>query len=381
MTTTPTPSDEPHRERVGDRVVIYARGKKQIFVADFWYDGKHRRKSPKTRNRRIARQRTLELERKLAQEGLPSLPPKIDISEATDQYLNWLKVEDRAPKTISRYRGELKAFEMFAASQGITTLSRVTVAVFDSFRANQSKDRQVSTLYHESIVLKQFTRWCVSRNLLATDPFADCKFSKPPRVPGPVPTITEVNQILARCSPTARTRLLILACSGMRVGELQGLFKRDIDPKAGFITVARQVGGPTKTRRVRRIPIHPTIAPVIRQLLTADKHELLITAVPSARFSDGGHHFSTKKLNERFKAAMTRSGLRGYTQHSLRRFFNTTCVNAGIPERVVRLWMGHADTSMTGVYYNLRDEDAQRFMAQVPLNALGKSETAAEPAA
>jgi hypothetical protein len=40
--------------RVRDRVTIYPRGKKGIYCADFWHQGKHRRSSLKTRNRKVA---------------------------------------------------------------------------------------------------------------------------------------------------------------------------------------------------------------------------------------------------------------------------------------------------------------------------------------
>lgn len=44
-------TDEGPRIRVGDRVTIYARGKKQIYVADFWDGGVHRKVSLKTSNK------------------------------------------------------------------------------------------------------------------------------------------------------------------------------------------------------------------------------------------------------------------------------------------------------------------------------------------
>jgi len=53
----------------------------------------------------------------------------------------------------------------------------------------------------------------------------------------------------------------------------------------------------------------------------------------------------------------------GYTIHSLRHFFETYSVNAGIPQRVMDAWMGHqGDKSMSAVYYDFRDEESQRFM-------------------
>ena len=57
----------------------------------------------------------------------------------------------------------------------------------------------------------------------------------------------------------------------------------------------------------------------------------------------------------------------GFTAHSLRHSFETTCVNANIPQRVIDTWLGHrSDSSMANIYYRLSDEDSQQFMKQVP---------------
>jgi integrase len=57
----------------------------------------------------------------------------------------------------------------------------------------------------------------------------------------------------------------------------------------------------------------------------------------------------------------------GYVIHSLRHSFETICVNAGIPQRVVDAWLGHSsDRSMATVYYRLSEEESQKFMQQVP---------------
>jgi len=49
-------------------------------------------------------------------------------------------------------------------------------------------------------------------------------------------------------------------------------------------------------------------------------------------------------------------------------------VNAGIPQRVIDTWLGHrSDKSMAAVYYRLRDEESQSFMAKVPFGAEDKT--------
>jgi len=76
----------------------------------------------------------------------------------------------------------------------------------------------------------------------------------------------------------------------------------------------------------------------------------------------------------------------GYTVHALRRFFETFCVNSGVPQRAVDLWMGHrSDRSMAAIYYSISDAESKAIMVRVPFgfapeSRYGLSETATRAA-
>lgn len=368
------------RERVGDRVAISPRGKQRIYQAEFWHDGQHRRKSLKTRNRRVALRRALEIEASLASGEFSPKPPAIKIADAINGYLSHLKAEGRARKTLVRYGGELEALRQFLEQRRVMMLAGITLTLFDAFRAERSRDHEPGTMYHEGVVAKQFLKWCVSRGLLQSDPLTGYKLTRSPRIPKPAPTLDEVNRILAKCSGAARPPLVVLAFTGARVGELQALQKSDVGMESGFIEVRRQLSGPTKTGRARRIPIHGRILPIIRKQYATGSHQLLFTAQPSRTYPQGGRAIDPKRLNERFKAAVARAGLSGFTLHSLRRFFTTHCINNSVPERVVRAWLGHKDQSVTGLYYHLTDDESARFMNGVPFDDHDSTSSAAESA-
>ena len=104
----------------------------------------------------------------------------------------------------------------------------------------------------------------------------------------------------------------------------------------------------------------------------------LFTAPPSRKFPQGDHWINTKHLNEDFQKLLAATGVAagrktgGFSIHSLRNSFETICVNAGIPQRVVDTWLGHrTDKSMASVYYKLSDEDSQQFIKKVPLGTGG----------
>jgi len=124
------------------------------------------------------------------------------------------------------------------------------------------------------------------------------------------------------------------------------------------------------------VPIHPRLKPLLRAL--PKNRPWLFTAPPSRKYPQGGHWINTKHLNKDFLKLLTKAGIKagrktgGFSIHSLRNSFETVCVNAGIPQRVVDTWLGHrSGRSMASIYYKLSDEDSQKFMLKVPLG-IGK---------
>lgn len=164
----------------------------------------------------------------------------------------------------------------------------------------------------------------------------------------------------------------MLGFTGMRSGELQRLKPEDVDLKGGWNKIISRDGAETKTRFSRKVPIHARLR-VYLESMPKSKRPWFFTAQASKRYPEGGHWINTKRLNEDFLKLLTRLELptgreaRGFTIHGLRHFFETFCVNAGIPQRVIDTWLGHrSDRSMASVYYKLSDADSSAFMEKVP---------------
>ena len=370
--------DKPNtRTRVGDVVTIYKRGQKGRYTAEFWFDGDHRRRSLGTTNRKIAVQRAVQLESELAGGAFKRRLPRITIAKAAEQYLASLKTESRARRTLLRYDGELRLFIADMSGRRVVYLDGVTPAHLDRYRARRRRALCDATLYHEGVVIKQLFKWALSRGLISANPIANYKLTKPSSRPKPVPTLAQVSEILWCCSNRLAEQVLLLVCTGMRAGELQGIRKEDVDLQAGFLHVRRQIGGPTKTKDERKIPIHPCIRLFVDRLVAADDHELLVTNLPSPRYPSGGQPINLRHLLERFKSAAKRAGYEGFTLHSLRHAFNTVALNAGVPLPLVRRWMGHSVASMSEHYYDASDEASLRFMDEVPFTQLTAATSAA----
>src|SRR5215831_11083743 len=182
-------ADTPERVRVGERVTIYPRGKKQIWCADFWRDGKHCRQSLQTANKEVALQRAMHLELDLARGTFPKPPPPVSVRQAAADYLTFLGTEGRARKTLVKYRGILDTLAAFLDCHQLTRPAQFTATTFDRFRAARKDDHHPKTMYCEGVVIKQFLKWCKSRNLLVENPLAEFRLARPVLEPKEGPSL------------------------------------------------------------------------------------------------------------------------------------------------------------------------------------------------
>jgi len=364
--------DGTDRVRVGEHVTIYPRGKRKKWCADFWRDGVHCRQSLKTTNKKVALQRALHLDAQLSGGTYHKPPPPVTVREAANDYLKFLETEDRAPKTLVKYKGIFDILVKFLEEQGPTRMAQFSSTLFDKFRAFRKQDHHRKTMYTEGVVIKQLFKWAKSRKLIVENPIVDYPLDKPPLEPKEGPSLKEVNLILAALEKSDHAAIAVLAFTGMRDGELQRLQPADVDLSGNWIHIRSRDGLETKTGDSRKVPIHARLRPFL-EALPKQSRPWLFTNPPSKKYPEGHRPLNVNKLNERFKKVLAKLGLPagrdedGFTLHSLRHFFETHTVNALIPQRVVDTWLGHrSDKSMAAVYYKLKDEESQKFMKKVP---------------
>ena len=252
------------RVRVGDRVTIYPRGKAQVYVADFQQDGKHHRISLGTRNLKVATQKAVKFDAELTAGSFEPAPAPKSISQAVDDHHEFLELNNRARRTLVRYRGELKRFGEFLNSIQIARLDQIRPAHFDKFRLHCRAPKQgLKTMYHEAVVVKQWLKWRHRRRLVAVNVLADYQLTKPQLEPRDGPSLEQVNAILAAAQGRRKIQFATRSFTGMRSGELQRLRYEDVDLKTGWITIASREGAETKTRRSRKVPIHDRLRAIL----------------------------------------------------------------------------------------------------------------------
>ena len=357
--------------RVNGILKISRRGKNGIWCADFNIGNNHKRVSLKTVDQKTAIEMAEKLSLEIAKGDFKAGTAKVLLSHGIETYLKMIQSDGRADKTYSKYMQVLNQFKDLLEKRGAKYLNQIRPADFDDYRIDRRASKSPKTIYTESVVIKQFLKFCKSRKLISENPLADLRLNKPKANKRMAPSLMEVRQILNAMSGIDKTYILTLACTGMRSGEMRKLQPQDIDLVGNWIHVRSRTGLSTKTGASRKIPIHPELRKVI---------EVIKTPPGSKWFFSGktGRHgwMNPNKLNKRFVEVLKSIGLlagreEGFTIHSLRHFLETFALNHGVPQRAVDIWQGHTgDKSMSTVYYSLSDEESQKFMKGLPFGII-----------
>jgi integrase len=360
---------------VGQNVTIFPRGKRKIWCAEFSRDGQHCRRSLKTGSKKVAVQRATKLSTELTEVIYCGAPRPVAVRDVSNDYIAYLETKGRARKTLVKYESTLNLFVTFLGERRVTKIAQFTEAHFDQFRAVRLSGHHPKTVYCESINIKQLMKWAKKRKIMKEAPVVDYEVEKPPHEQHACPTLELVNLILVALDAKRFPQVAILAFTGIRAGELQRLGPDDIDLTNRWIHIRSRRGAETKNRKSRKVPIHDRLLTIL-QTLPRQTRSFVFTEPPSDRYPNGDHQLNVKRLNELFQKVVKRLGLvtgrkhHGLVLHSLRHFFETICVNAGVPQRVVDNWMGHAsDRSMASFYYSLSDDESQRFVKSVPFGS------------
>ena len=152
-----------------------------------------------------------------------------------------------------------------------------------------------------------------------------------------------------------RLQLFIELYSGMRMGEINALQKKDIDLKKKVIhvrgTVTKGIDdrvfiktGAKTSAGVRDVPISKRLEPYLREALKQQQKnpEGLV-------FYDykKGSIITTTQVNCYYHRICKAADIPCMGQHALRHTFATRCIESGIPAVVLKNWLGHKDIHMT----------------------------------
>ena len=172
-------------------------------------------------------------------------------------------------------------------------------------------------------------------------------------------TVEQVMNIVNISNGRMQMAAILLAASGMRIGELLGLEVRHFDGSS--FRIEQEVWGgdgkvyPPKTSNARRvIDLHSGVANLVRTYID-DRTRGFIFQTTS-----GKPVTQTNLLRRELHPLLKKLGIARCGFHAFRRFRNTFLRQSQCPPGVLTFWLGHAEANMSEHYDRSREDSVYR---------------------
>jgi site-specific recombinase XerD len=275
-----------------------------------------------------------------------------------------------SPETVRAYSGDMRAFVEWADRGGVTGPADVDRLLLRRYLAFLSTRRYArTTMARKAAALRCYFSWSARRGEVAVDPArrltAPSGGARLPRVldrseltaildgsgaRGGTGSGSDAGVRAGALATGARDDavLELLYGCGLRVAELCGLDRGDIDTAGRMVTVWGKGG------RQRRVPMHDLcVGAVTRWLESGREHYEGPTSPPEAVFLNrAGRRLGprdVRRLLDRRSPVPTHP-------HALRHSFATHLLDGGADLRVVQELLGHASLQTTQVYTHVSKE-------------------------
>lgn len=169
--------------------------------------------------------------------------------------------------------------------------------------------------------------------------------------------------------------------TGMRIGELTGLCRSDVDLNRNVIHVRHSIAyvppakyelkGPKTKAGYRDIPLSARARDVIvkafdRKGRIEEKYEAKETLKDILIVSSRNRPIDEANVKSQMQTYCKRAGVPYVTPHGLRHTFATRCIARGMKPKVLQKLLGHASLSLTmDLYCHVEDETLRSEMALV----------------
>lgn len=343
---------------VGELVSIFQRGK--TWYCNYQQDRRQVRKSLKTTSKKqatlVAQKIETELNRGAGSEGSAV---EASVGEVVLAFLDNASVEGRAEKTLKKYRFVTGLIQTHADKLRVGEIRHLDMRFSDSFRAWISNDRAPKTVHTALTILRSVVLFAVRRRMTATDPLLGLRLPKPKPTPQPFWTPEVADQIVAATPSRYRPYLTLLRETGCRAGEAKYLTWKDVDFARGCIHIRPKLGWKPKSGDTRRAPMSDTLRQMLLSLPRRGQWVFTAPIMPSRQ--DPDRQISERRALQCLKKVLKTLGQEGHL-HTFRHTFISQCATRGIPESVIRDWVGHVDPKIMRIYMHVSDDVTRQYL-------------------
>jgi integrase/recombinase XerC len=276
---------------------------------------------------------------------LTGVPPDWDIPG----FAAWLG--GRSAATRKAYVSDVGAFAEWMSRSGIEGPGAVDRLHLRRYLASLGTRRLArATIARKAAALRCYFSWQVRQGRLGSDP---ARSLRAPSGGGRLPRVLsggEMTSLLDVPAQTALDRrdlavLELLYAAGLRVSELCGLDRGDIDLRGRTVTVLGKGG------KQRRVPVHDAAVAALRAWFDDGREQM--AGPPDAAFVNRrGARLGPRDV----RRILDRRAASPTHPHALRHTYATHLLDGGADLRVVQELLGHSSLATTQMYTHVSKE-------------------------
>jgi len=290
-----------------------------------------------------------------------------------DDHFEWMLVTGYSADTVRARRGAIRKFIGWADERGLDDPRGITKPMLERYqrwlfyyRKDDGAPLSVGMQYQYLAPLKTWFRWMSREHHILANPAADLDLPRQPkRLPRSVPSVQEVEAILAEAEPDNpqglrdRALLEVLYATGLRRMELAGAAVYDVDLTRGVLWVRHGKGG-----RERVVPLGDRAMAWLDKYLTEARPELLASDSTALFVNDYGESAHADFISGKVKRYMEFAGVNKVgSAHLLRHACATHMLEGGADIRFIQEMLGHADIGTTEIYTHVSIDKLQAVHA------------------
>lgn len=321
--------------------------------------GKQFRRSLRTTDRQLANRRLSEFRSKL---GIGLHSRETSRLSFSDLVKRWLPIAVLGLKPKSRLRKE-GVTEQLKKYFGTKPVRNITKGDCDTWATDRSAKRSASTYNNERETLQAIFTYAQREGMIIDNPASHLGRRKAVHKIPEIPTRDQFRRLVAEMrkldqrAAAGADLVELLAYSGMRLSEAVNLRWRDVDFERGCFSITGGEQG-VKNLEARVVPLFPSLRRFLEdKAVGPHAADDVVIGIGKARRS--------------MDSAAKKAGLPSFTHHSLRHYFASNAIEAGIDFKVIASWLGHKDGGVLAAktYGHLRDTHSFEMAKRMDFSA------------
>ena len=283
----------------------------------------------------------------------------------TEDFLNYLRYErNRSELTVCRYEQSLRDFESYFKNRDgqLSWESVDSDIIRDWMESLMDKGDMATTVNHCLSAVRSFFRFALARGLVQKDP---SHVVKGPKKQKPLPHFIRENEMdrlididemwgTTYEDVRARTLIIILYSTGIRLAELVGLDDQDVD----FVNHQLKVTG--KRTKQRIIPFGEELEQALMAYMSQRDGQPLKRET-ALFLNDKGCRVTRSQVERIVNSGLSRvTTMKKRSPHVLRHTFATAMLNNGAGLESVRKLLGHESVATTEIYTHTTFEQLKK---------------------